>query len=144
MVVPTGKKVPGSFDFVQTKLPCGVQLSVAEGSVQLTMAPQLPGSVPVVISDGQPEITGAKGSVTVTIELQVALPNAFETVSITLFVPRSEQLNEVRLNVFVIPQPELLPLSTIGTVSVAVPDALRLRDAFLHSATMVDSIAPVE
>ena len=125
-------------------LPAGVQLSAAVGSVQLTMAPQLPGSELTVKLEGHPEITGATGSTTVTVALHVLLPKAFDTVSITLFGPRSAQVNEVLLSVFVTLQPELLPLSIIGTVRVALPDALRLRVAFLHNAEMVDSVASVE
>jgi hypothetical protein len=143
VVVPTGKELPGNFDLIHDILPGGVQLSVAVGSVQLTVAEQFPGLLLTVIGDGQPDTTGAIGSTTVTVELQVALPYALVTVRVTVLVPRSEQLNDVLLSVFVTPQFELLPLSTIGTVSVAFPELLRLRIAFLHRATIVDSVAPV-
>ncbi len=125
-------------------LPAGVQLSVAPGSDQFTVAPQLPGLALTVMLEGQPDITGARGSTTVTMELHVLLPKVFDTVSITLFVPRSAQLNKVLLRVFVTLQPELLPLSTIAGVRVAFPEAFRARVVFLHRATRFDSVAPVE
>jgi hypothetical protein len=72
-VVPTGKVDPGVCDFVQTRLADGVQLSVAVGSTQVTTALQSPGSLVLVIFDGQPLITGTWLSVTVTVKLHIAL-----------------------------------------------------------------------
>jgi hypothetical protein len=141
VVVPIGNELPGEWDLVHKILPEGVQLSVAVGSVQLTVAAQLPGILLTAIFEGQPDITGAIGSTTVTVELQVALPYELATVRMTLLVPKSEQVNAVLLSVFVTPQFKLLPLSTIGTVSVAFPELLRLSVAFLHRATIVDSVA---
>jgi hypothetical protein len=57
-VVPAVNKVPGVCDFVHTKLPEAVQLSVADGSVQETMEVHIPGSLDLVIFAGHPEIIG--------------------------------------------------------------------------------------
>jgi hypothetical protein len=66
------------------------QLSVADGAVQLAVALQLvaPGPVLTVMSDGQPVITGAVVSFTVTVALHVLeAPWLSVTVRITLVVP---------------------------------------------------------
>jgi hypothetical protein len=143
VVEPIGKTVPGVWDLVHEILPAAVQLSVAVGSVHETAALHNPASFDLTMLEGQPDITGARASTTVTVELQFALPNELVTVRVTLLVPISEQLNAVLLSVFVTPQFELLPLSTIGTVSVAFPEPLRFSVVFLHRAVTADSVALV-
>ncbi len=75
---------PGKCDFVHTRFPEGVQLSVAVGSVQLTTASQrvAPGPVTAEILEGHPLITGFTRSLTVTVNEQAALmlPAASEAV----------------------------------------------------------------
>ncbi len=144
VVAPTGKEEPGECDRVQVMLPEGVQLSDAVGSVQLTMAEQIPGELFTAIFAGQAEITGGIASATVTVATQLSFPKLLFTVRVTLLAPRSEQLKAVRLRVFVMPQPELLPLSIMGMVRTAVPEASRFRVVFLHSASMNDSVGPAE
>lgn len=65
--------VPGVCDLFHTKLPDGVQLSVAVGSVQLTAAEHDPAPAVRVMLAGQPLITGACVSFTVTVNEQVAV-----------------------------------------------------------------------
>ncbi len=120
--------------------PAGVQLSVAVGSAHVTVAVQDPESVDFTIFEGHPLMTGFIASETVTVELHVLLSKAFETVRVTLFDPRSEQVNRLLLRVLVTLQFWLLPLSTIAAVSVPFPEASRLRFAFLQIAIRLDSV----
>jgi len=138
------KEEPGECDLVHEILPEGVQLSDAVGSVQLTLAEQLPVELFTAIFEGQPEITGGIASTTVTVATQLSVPKLLFTVRVTLLTPRSEQLKVVRLRVFVMPQPELLPLSIMRIVRRALPEASRFRVVFLHSAVMDDSVGPAE
>jgi hypothetical protein len=80
--VPIGKVAPGRCDFVQFDGPSVVQLSVAVGSVQLTTATQVPGSIFRIIFAGQLLIVGATLS-PITIELvAVTTPQPPEAVMV--------------------------------------------------------------
>ena len=72
-MAPTLKIAPGVCDLIQTRLPDGVQLSVAVGSVQLTAAVHDPAPAVRVMLAGQPLITGIWVSFTVTVNEQVAV-----------------------------------------------------------------------
>ncbi len=76
-------------DFDQTRLPEGVQLSVAVGSVHDTAAVHWPVVVVRVMSAGQPVMTGFWVSFTVTVKLQVELPLPEASVAtyVTVVVP---------------------------------------------------------
>ncbi len=73
MVLPTLNTEPGVCDLFHIRLPEGVQLSVAVGSVQLTVAEHDPDPAVRVILAGHPLITGAWVSLTVTVNEQVAV-----------------------------------------------------------------------
>ncbi len=70
VVTPISKKFPEEELQVTISIP---QLSEAVGSVQVTTAPQTPGSLVWVMSAGMPLIVGASSSVTVTVKLAVVL-----------------------------------------------------------------------
>jgi hypothetical protein len=123
-------------------LTVGVQLSDTVGSVQFTLAPQLPASALTEMSAGQFDITGGMASRTKTVELHVTVLKGSATVSVTMFSPRLEQLKEYLFSVFTNPQYELLPLSTIGTVRLALPEASRYRVTGLQTATGFDAVGP--
>ena len=90
VVTPTGNTVPGVCDLVQTKLPDAVQLSVAVGSVHETVAVQTPAPLVRDILDGHPLITGFCVSLTVTVNVQVAVFGGVapsETITLTVVIP---------------------------------------------------------
>ena len=58
---------PGRLDFVQMRLPDGVQSSVAVGSIHITTAEHKPGSLFTKIFAGQFDITGGNISFIVTL-----------------------------------------------------------------------------
>ena len=94
MVVPVGNVAPGKCDFVHIRLPDAVQLSIAVGSVHETTAEQPPAPAVRVMLAGQPLITGACVSFTVTVnEHCVVLLAASIAVTVTVVSPT--------LNVFV-------------------------------------------
>ena len=69
------------------------QLSRAVGAVQVTTAPHLSASVPWAMSAGQPLITGAWLSTTVTVKVHgVLLPCASVAVQVTVVVPTAKVL----------------------------------------------------
>ena len=70
------------------------------------------------------EAVGEVVSATVTVEVQVLLfPLPSSTVNVTVFAPRSAQVNdEVLMLRLAVPQLSELPLSTSAAVIVALPD----------------------
>ncbi len=56
-------------------------LSLAVGSIQLTIASHTPGSVPWVIAVGQSVITGGPTTLMVIVKLQLAVPPAASVTS---------------------------------------------------------------
>ena len=72
-MVPTGKLAPLTCDFVQTRFPDVVQLSVAVGSVQVAAPVHKPAALDIVILIGHSLITGFWLSVTVTVKLHSLL-----------------------------------------------------------------------
>jgi hypothetical protein len=88
--VPTGKTLPEVCDFVQTRLPDVVQLSVAVGSTHTALWSQLARFKPVktVLLAGQPLIAGGVLSIIVTEKLQfIVLRLASLTVYIIMVIP---------------------------------------------------------
>lgn len=69
-MTPTVKKLPGAFVELNDAM---LQLSVAEGAVQVTMAPHFPASFTWLMFPGRPVIAGGIASSTVTVALHVAL-----------------------------------------------------------------------
>src|SRR6185503_8115438 len=90
VVGPTGKTLPLAGAHVTLTGPA--QLSFAVGAVQLTTAPHLSASVPWAMSDGQPLITGASSSVTVTLKVQVAMLAPSVAVQVTVVWPTEKVL----------------------------------------------------
>src|SRR6185436_341258 len=90
VVWPTEKVLPLAGE--QLTLTTPAQLSRAVGAVQLTTAPHLSASVPWAMSDGQPLITGASSSVTVTLKVQVAMLAPSVAVQVTVVLPTEKVL----------------------------------------------------
>jgi hypothetical protein len=75
VVVPRAKALPLAGPAVRV-IVAPVQLSLAVGSVQVATASQAPGAVFTVMLVGQPLITGAVTSTTVTVKEQVEVSPA--------------------------------------------------------------------
>jgi hypothetical protein len=118
VVTPDGNTEPGVCDFVQTRLPEAVQLSVAVGSVHDTTDVQTPGPLVLTILLKQPLITGFWVSFTVTVKLQVAVLAGVapsETVQLMVVVPT---LN-VRVPNCPLPLPVVAPVMVQAKVAPA-------------------------
>ena len=75
MVIPLGNTDPEAGPAVRVPVnPIPSQLSLKVGMAYVTTALHNPGSVPVVIGDGQLATAGASVSLTVTVNVQVAVP----------------------------------------------------------------------
>jgi hypothetical protein len=114
-----------------------LQLSVADGAVQVTLAPHFPASFDFEMGPGNPAMTGAIASSTVTVALQVALfPALSVTVSTTELAPRFEHVNVLgATDRLAIPQLSVLPPSTCAAVTEAWPAASTYTVALRQTAT---------
>ena len=83
-----------------------VQLSVVTGFGVVTEAEQLPGVLPVTILAGQ-DIDGGCVSLTVIVKLQLAVPQLFVAVTVTVVTPALK----------VEPLPVPLPLPVVAPVN---------------------------
>jgi hypothetical protein len=81
-VVPAGKVSP---ELCELTITGELQLSLKEGAVQVTVAPQVPGALFTVMSAGHPVTVGAVASVIVMVCVNTAataLPQSSETVHV--------------------------------------------------------------